>query len=74
MRSFAERLFGRDAGRLLELIVGETGEERRAADRVRDADGWCGTTPGNVRGPRPGRPIPTRAPRRAAPRDWDWRG
>jgi hypothetical protein len=48
MRSFAQRLFGPEVGRLLDMIFEETPEERRAADRVGDAGEWCGTTPGDV--------------------------
>jgi hypothetical protein len=53
MRSIAERLFGRDAGRLLDLILSETPEENGAASRVRDAGGWCETTPDSVPAPGP---------------------
>ena len=69
MRSITERLFGRDAGRLLDLILGESPEERRAADQVRDAGEWCGTTPGSAPVPGPVRPGAGRGP---VPGDRHW--
>jgi hypothetical protein len=46
MDSIASRLFGRDAGRLLDLIAGGDGREGEAADRVERSGEWCGSTPG----------------------------
>jgi hypothetical protein len=55
-------LFGRDGGRLLNMILGPSREERDAADRTRRSGQWCGSTPGDApppvpfgqrRGPRP---------------------
>ena len=57
MRSIAQRLFGPEVGQLLDMIIGETPEERGAADRVTDAGQWCGTTPGDVPGTRHPRPV-----------------
>jgi hypothetical protein len=56
-------LFGRDGGRLLDMILDPSREERRAADRTRESGQWCGTTPEDApspwrlgaRGPRPRR-------------------
>lgn len=57
-------LLGRDAGRLLDLILGESEEEREMTDRVRRSARWCGTTPG--RGSAGGQGAgPERGPRRA---------
>ncbi len=74
MRSIAQRLLGPDAGRLLDLILGKTPEERGAVDRVRDAAEWCGTTPGSVPGTGAGRPLRTRASRGPVTPDRHWRG
>ena len=46
MRTIASLLFGREAGELLDLITGEGGSEREAADRARRSGEWCGSTPG----------------------------
>lgn len=62
MGSIAGLLFGRDGGRLVDLILGPSREERDAAGRTRQSERWCGSTPGTapapgqlgrVRGPRP---------------------
>ena len=62
MDRITRALFGRDGGRLLDLILGESREERDAADQTRRSEEWCGSTPGNapdarelgrVRRPRP---------------------
>jgi hypothetical protein len=49
MGTIASLLFGRDAGRLLDLITGETSREREMADRVARSGEWCGSTPGRGR-------------------------
>jgi hypothetical protein len=49
MGTIASLLFGRDAGRLLDLIAGETSREREMADRVARSGEWCGSTPGRRR-------------------------
>jgi hypothetical protein len=49
MDTIASLLFGRDAGRLLDLIMGENGREREMADRVERSGEWCGSTPGRRR-------------------------
>ncbi len=46
MRTIASLLFGRDAEGLIDLIAGESGGEREAADRARRSGEWCGSTPG----------------------------
>jgi hypothetical protein len=46
MRTIASLLFGRDAEGLIDLIAGEGGGEREAADRARRSGEWCGSTPG----------------------------
>ena len=46
MRTIASLLFGRDAADLVDLIAGEAGGEREAADRVLRSGEWCGSTPG----------------------------
>jgi hypothetical protein len=46
MRTIASLLFGRDAAGLIDLIAGEGGVEREAADRARRSGEWCGSTPG----------------------------
>ena len=46
-------LFGRDAGRLLDLITGESDREQEMADRVARSGEWCGSTPGHGRSARP---------------------
>jgi hypothetical protein len=46
MGTIASLLFGRDAGRLLDLITGESDREREMADRVARSGEWCGSTPG----------------------------
>jgi hypothetical protein len=46
-------LFGRDGGRLLNMILGPTREERGAADRTRRSSQWCGSTPGDAPPPAP---------------------
>ena len=46
MDAIASLLFGRDAGRLLDLITGESGREQEMADRVSRSGEWCGSTPG----------------------------
>jgi hypothetical protein len=51
MGTIASLLFGRDAGRLLDLISGDG--EREAADRLARSREWCGSTPGHGRAPRP---------------------
>lgn len=63
MDTIASLLFGRDAGRLLDLITGESDREQEAADRVRRSGEWCGSTPGHgSASPAPGRPRPTAFP------------
>ena len=52
MGSIASLLFGRDAGRLLDLITGESDREQEAADRVVRSGEWCGSTPGHRRSAR----------------------
>jgi hypothetical protein len=52
MGTIASLLFGRDAGRLLDLITGENDREQEMADRVARSGEWCGSTPGHGR---PGR-------------------
>jgi hypothetical protein len=49
MGTIASLLFGRDAGRLLDLITGESDREQEMADRVVRSGEWCGTTPGHRR-------------------------
>ena len=49
MGTIASLLFGRDAGRLFDLITGESGREQEAADRVARSGEWCGSTPGGRR-------------------------
>jgi hypothetical protein len=57
-------LFGRGGGRLLDLILGQSREERDATDRTRQSGQWCGSTPGDAPTPRPHgmrrgpRPVP----------------
>jgi hypothetical protein len=55
-------LFGRDGGRLIDLVLDPTREERETAARTRRSGRWCGTTPGNAPGPRDlgGMPRPHR--------------
>ncbi len=53
MGTIASLLFGRDAGRLLDLITGETGREQEMADRAVRSGEWCGSTPGRGREARP---------------------
>jgi hypothetical protein len=60
-------LFGRGGG-LLDLILGQSREERDAADRTRQSGQWCGSTPG--RRPSPG---PLGGPRGRVPRGIDIR-
>ena len=45
MGTIASLLFGRDAGRLLDLITGESDREQEAVDRVERSGEWCGSTP-----------------------------
>jgi hypothetical protein len=52
MDSIVSLLFGRDAGRLLDLITGESDREQEAADRVARSGEWCGSTPGRGRSDR----------------------
>ena len=47
MRDIAKLLFGDDAGHLLDLFGGGEADEAGAADRVRGAAEWCGSTPGH---------------------------
>jgi hypothetical protein len=47
MRDIARLLFGGEAAELLDLITGESGEERDMADRARRSGEWCGSTPGH---------------------------
>ncbi len=49
MGTIASLLFGRDAGRLLDLITGESDREQEMADRVARSGEWCGSTPGHGR-------------------------
>jgi hypothetical protein len=49
MGTIASLLFGRDAGRLLDLITGESDREQEMADRVVRSGEWCGSTPGHGR-------------------------
>jgi hypothetical protein len=53
MDSIVSRLFGRDAGRLFDLITGESSREQEAAGRVVRSGEWCGSTPGGRRSNRP---------------------
>jgi hypothetical protein len=53
MGTIASLLFGRDAGRLLDLITGESVREEEMADRVVRSGEWCGSTPGHGRATRP---------------------
>jgi hypothetical protein len=53
MDSIVSLLFGRDAGRLFDLITGESSREREMADRVARSGEWCGSTPGRGRSRRP---------------------
>jgi hypothetical protein len=53
MGTIASLLFGRDAGRLLDLITGESDREQEMADRVARSGEWCGSTPGHGRAARP---------------------
>ena len=62
MGSIASLLFGRDAGRLLDLITGESDREQEAADRVVRSGEWCGSAPGHRRPARPDRPRPPAFP------------
>ena len=55
MGTIASLLFGRDAGRLFDLVTGESSREQEAADRVARSGEWCGSTPGRAR---PIRPVP----------------
>jgi hypothetical protein len=52
MGTIASLLFGRDAGRLLDLIAGENDREQEMADRVARSGEWCGSTPGRGRSDR----------------------
>ena len=45
MGTIASLLFGRDAGRLLDLIAGGSGNEREMANRAVRSGEWCGSTP-----------------------------
>ena len=47
MRDIARRLFGDDAGGLLDLFDGSDGDGFGMADRARRAGEWCGSTPGS---------------------------
>ena len=49
MDSIASLLFGRDAGRLLDLVTGENGREQEMSDRVARSGEWSGSTPGGRR-------------------------
>ena len=49
MGTIASLLFGRDAGRLFDLVTGEGGREQEMADRVARSGEWCGSTPGHRR-------------------------
>jgi hypothetical protein len=61
--ALASLLFGRDAGRLLDLITGESDREQEMADRVVRSGEWCGSTPGRGRSPRQaGGANPSRRP------------
>jgi hypothetical protein len=53
MGTIASLLFGRDGGRLLDLITGESDREQEMADRVVRSGEWCGSTPGHRRSGRP---------------------
>ena len=53
MGTIASLLFGRDAGRLFDLVTGDSGREQEMADRVARSGEWCGSTPGRGRSPRP---------------------
>jgi hypothetical protein len=54
MGTIASLLFGRDAGRLLDLITGESDREQEMADRVARSGEWCGSTPRGGRAARIG--------------------
>ncbi len=45
MRGIAKLLFGGDADRLRDLLGDD--DWQRAADQVRQAGDWCGSTPGH---------------------------
>ena len=68
MDGIAGLLFGRGGGGLLDLILGQSREERDAADRTRRSGQWCGSTPG-----RPPAPGPRGIPRGIVPRGLDIR-
>jgi hypothetical protein len=53
MGVIASLLLGRDAGRLLDLVTGESDREQEMADRTLRSGEWCGSTPGRGRSPRP---------------------
>jgi hypothetical protein len=53
MGTIASLLFGRDAGRLLDLVTGESDREQEMAERVIRSGEWCGSTPGHGRSARP---------------------
>ena len=72
MDGIAGLLFGRGSGGLLDLILGQSREERDAADRTRQSGQWCGSTPGRRPAPGPlGRPLGR--PRGPMPRGIDIR-
>ena len=74
MDGIAGLLFGRGGGGgLLDLILGQSREERDAADRTRQSGQWCGSTPGRRSAPGP-RGIPRGPmPRGPMPRGMDIR-
>jgi hypothetical protein len=49
MGVIASLLLGRDAGRLLDLVTGESDREQEMADRALRSGEWCGSTPGRGR-------------------------
>jgi hypothetical protein len=73
MRTIASLLFGRDPAGLVDLIAGEGGGEREAADRARRSGEWCGSTPGRgsaARRTRDAARSPRGEGRVSVPRDW----
>jgi hypothetical protein len=71
MDDFTRLLFGRDSDGLIDLIFRPSREERGAADRIRQSEQWCGSTPGDAPGPRELRGMRTRRPHRIFPGDFD---
>lgn len=51
MRDIARLLFGDDADGLLNLFGRDDAEAAGMADRVRQAEEWCGSTPGGDSAP-----------------------